>query len=146
METKALRILVFDYIAGDCAYTAKIVAEYCAGKSVPAEVRAFSENDPCIYDFEDRQQSDAPYHMAFVGADTMRGAEVARHLRGMDEKIPLFLVSEVSDMALEGFRLRALDYLTKPVSTDAVEEAVKRIPMNGSKINFIRNTRNEMEE
>lgn len=44
----ALRIVVFDYIAGDCTYTAKIVAKYFADNDIPAEVRAFSENDPCV--------------------------------------------------------------------------------------------------
>lgn len=129
MDSNALRILVFDHAANDCTYTAKAVGEYFAGRAIPAEVRVFSENDPCVYDFEGRRKAGVPYHMAFMGADNMRGAEVARHIRGMDEELPLFLVSESSDMALEGFRLRALDYLTKPVSTDAVREAVKRIPM-----------------
>lgn len=123
----ALRILVFDYIAGDCTYTTKIVAKYFADSGILSEVWAFSENDPCVYDFDSRQKSDTPYHMAFVGADTMRGAEVARHLRKMDETIPLFLVSKVSDMAVEGFRLGALDYLIKPVLADAVAEAISRI-------------------
>lgn len=129
MDSDVLRILVFDHAAKDCAYTAKAVGEYFAGRAIPAEVREFSESDPCVYDFEGRRKAGAPYHMAFMGADTMRGAEVARHIRVMDEELPLFLVSEASDMALEGFRLRALDYLTKPVSADAVAEAVKRIPM-----------------
>lgn len=128
MKQNALRVLVFDYTARDCIRTADTVAKYFSDKNIPVEVREFCENDPCVYDFEGCREAGAPYHMAFIGADNMRGAEIARHIRAMDESIPLFLVSQVSDMALEGFRLRALDYLTKPVSAGAVAEAVGRIP------------------
>lgn len=100
MESNALHILVFDYAVEDCAYTVKMVREYFASRDAPAEVREFSENDLCVYDFEGRQEAGIPYHMAFMGADAMRDIEVARHIRAMDQQIPLFLVSEVSDMAL----------------------------------------------
>lgn len=127
MESKTLRIMVFDHCTEDCTYTAEILREYFAGRGIPADVREFHEKAPLVRDYQSRCEAGQPYHMAFVGADSIKGTEIARSVRTMDEAVPLFLVSAVSELAVEGFRLRALDYLTKPVSKEAVEEAVARI-------------------
>jgi two-component SAPR family response regulator len=42
----------------------------------------------------------------------------------------MFIVSDTDDYGLEGFRLRALDYLIKPVTPLRIQEAVRRIGIN----------------
>lgn len=127
MKKETLRITVYDLSTADCAYTAEILRDYFKSQGIAADTKGFTDRAAFLYDFQDRQNEGTPYDMAFVGADTMKAVEDARNIREMDVGIPLFLVSEVSDFALEGFRLRVLDYLTKPVSVEAVAEAVGRV-------------------
>lgn len=122
---KKKRISVFDFIAADCAHTAESIRKWYAEEG--AEVAEYTVMCDFVYDFSDRLESDAPYDMVFICADNMMGVETARNIREMDGLCPLFLVSTVSDFGIEGFRLHALDYLTKPVSAERVGQAVQRI-------------------
>lgn len=127
--TGALQVTVFDFLAQDCAHTAKMLREYFKYRRLKAQVIEFTQIQPFVNDFKDKCNEGIPYDIAFIGVDNMMGVEAARQIRGRDDLLPMFLVSMVSDFGLEGFRLRALDYLTKPVSNVAVEEAVTRITM-----------------
>ncbi len=129
-EVKGLekkRVTVFDYKAEDCAATAAAVREYVRREDTPAEVAEFTALQPFIYNFKDNRDAGTPYDMAFIGVDTMMGAEVARHVRDLDIWCPIFMSSEVSDFAMEGYRLHALDYFSKPASVTKVKNAVRRI-------------------
>lgn len=118
-----MRIAVFDFNAEDCAHTAGAIRELLGQE---AQVTGYTDMREFVYAFGEGRDSPAPFAMAFVGVDDMMGVETARNIREMDEGCPLFLVSRVSDYGLEGFRLRALDYLTKPVSPQRIERAVRR--------------------
>ena len=67
------------------------------------------------------------YDMVFISADSMPGTDLAHTVRAIDKRCPLFLVSKSVEFAVEGFRMQALDYLTKPVSPERVGEAIARI-------------------
>lgn len=121
------RIAVFDFRAKDCIHTAEAVRQHYARRGVAAEVVEFTATQPFTYDFKANGDAGTPYDMTFVGVDSIMGMETARNIRELDTRCPMFLVSEGSDYGLEGFRLRALDYLTKPVSPLRVGQAVERI-------------------
>ena len=121
------RIAVFDFCAKDCIYTADAVRQYYAQRGVAAQVVEFTATQAFTYDFKANGDAGTPYDMTFIGVDSIMGMETARNIRELDTQRPMFLVSEVSDYGLEGFRLHVLDYLTKPVSPRRVGQAVERI-------------------
>ena len=125
MEIK--RIAVFDYNASDCVHTADAVREYYEEQGMEAEVVEFMESAPFAYDYRDNRDAGTPYDMVFIGVDNMRGVQTAWNIRGMDKDLPMFLVSDLTEYGTEGFRLHALDYLTKPVTPLRVGEALRRI-------------------
>jgi len=125
MEKK--RIAVFDYKAEDCITTADAVRSYYSLEEQPVEVTEFTGFHPFVRDFDESRNAGVPYDMVFIGVDTMMGAEVARHIRAQDQWCPIFLVSDVSDFAMEGYRLCALDYFSKPATAEKVKNAVWRI-------------------
>jgi DNA-binding LytR/AlgR family response regulator len=127
MDNEKLRVTVFDLCAEDCERTARALREFFAGRVLPAEVAEFSDIAAFVLDHHARYHGGMPYDIAFVGVDSMMGAEAARAVRGIDKAMPLFFVSKMSDFALEAFRLTALDFLTKPVSQEAAAGAVARI-------------------
>lgn len=118
------QVAVFDFSADDCAHTAHAVQE-SMGRDV--QVVEYTVMQKFTYDFLDRRKAGRLFDMVFIGVDNMLGVETARNIRELSESCPMFLVSERSDFGLEGFRLHALDYLTKPVSADRVKRAVQRI-------------------
>ena len=125
--SKKKRISVLDFRPEDCAHTVSVIEAYYRKKGVPVEVVPFTTTVPFVLDFKERQNGETAYDMVFVGADSMNGADSARQIRGYGPQIPLFLVSEVSDFAVEGFHLMALDYLVKPVSPKRLAEALAKI-------------------
>jgi DNA-binding LytR/AlgR family response regulator len=130
MQAEMLRATVFDLHAEDCERVAQTLREYFTARSLPAEIEEFTGIQPFVLAHKARYDAGTPHDMAFVGVDSMIGAEAARHIREIDAELPMFFVSSVSDFALEAHRLFALNYLTKPVSPLAVEESVSRITMS----------------
>jgi len=127
MEIK--RIAVFDYNASDCVHTADAVREYYEEQGIEAEVVEFMASVPFAYDFKDNLDAGTPYDMAFIGVDNMRGVEMARNIRELDEFRPMFLVSKGMEFCSEGYRLHVLHYLKKRVTPLLVGQAVERVGM-----------------
>jgi len=123
-----LQIAVFDFIETECDYTAEAVRLYYKGLgSEMPEVVTFTENFSFRQHLIDMAKRDEYYDMVFISADSMPGTDLAHTVRAIDNRCPLFLVSRSVEFAVEGFRMQALDYLTKPVSPERVGEAIARI-------------------
>jgi len=122
------RIAVFDFIETECEYTAEAIRMYYSGlNSETPEVVTWTENQPFRQHLIDMAKKDEYYDMVFISADSMPGTDLAHTVRSINERCPLFLVSKSVEFAVEGFRMQALDYLTKPVSPERVGEAIARI-------------------
>jgi len=115
------RITVYDATPADCRITAKVLIECFDRAGIEAVVSEFTAYEDFIYDFRDNY-----YDIAFVGIGSMLDLEAARGIRGLDENCPLFLISNITEYALEGFRINALDYIIKPVTIQRISEAVTR--------------------
>ena len=124
---KIKRITVFDFNGTDSGETAETVRRYYRLMDRKAEIAEFSDYIMFVYDYRDKLKTIRAYDMVFIGVDSMMGMEVARHIRELDNWCPMFLVSHVADYAMEGYRLHALHYLTKPISVENVKNAVERI-------------------
>ena len=122
------RIAVFDFIKTECDYTAEVIRSYYRelGFEVP-EVVTWTENHKFRQHLMEMTKKGERYDMAFISADSMPGTDLAHTVRAIDKCCPLFLVSSSVEFAVEGFRMQALDYLTKPVSPERVGEAIARI-------------------
>ena len=113
---------MFDFDAAACRELAEVVRTCYAGESPAVEVVEYHEISPMAYAFRDKQ-----YDMAFMAVDGMLAVEAARLVRESAPDCPLFLVSGNDDYALEGYRLRALDYLVRPVTPRRIRQAAARI-------------------
>jgi len=122
------RIAVFDFIETECDYTAEVIRLYFRGigSEIP-EVTTWTENMQFRQHLMDMAKRNESYDMVFISADNMPGTDLAHTVRDIDKRCPLFLVSKSVEFAVEGFRMQALDYLTKPVSPERIGEAIARI-------------------
>ncbi len=57
----------------------------------------------------------------------MSGIELANHIIGFQKSAAIVFVTAYNQYAVEAFRLNAIDYVMKPVSSDRIEETLKRI-------------------
>lgn len=67
--------------------------------------------------------------VAFLDVDMpqMNGMELARRLREESEQVEIIFVTAYSQYALDAFRHSALDYVLKPLTPEAIVEAVNRL-------------------
>ncbi len=67
--------------------------------------------------------------VAFLDVDMpqMNGMELARRLREESELVEIIFVTAYSQYALDAFRHSALDYVLKPLTPEAIAEAVNRL-------------------
>lgn len=120
---KDYRIAVFDTGAGDRAAAAKAVREcfQFAFMDADALVTEFSDADALV-----SAASRGSFDMAIVGVNGFPDMEVARRIRDCAPQCFIVLASDSLEYGAEGVRLRALDYMLKPVTLAGVREAVKR--------------------
>ncbi|MFC5406999.1 response regulator [Cohnella soli] len=62
----------------------------------------------------------------------MGGLELANKLREIDEDIQIVFTTAYPDYAVDAFRVSAVDYLLKPVTSDDLERVVARLSKNYS--------------
>jgi FixJ family two-component response regulator len=127
VDERVLRVAVFDRNATECVRTAQALRGFFTDRGLQPEVSEFTTSDDFVCDCKNKYAAAEFYDFAFLVVDSMKGAETARQVRKIDETLPLFFIGQVSDFALDAFRLLALDFLTKPVSQRSVAEAFWRI-------------------
>lgn len=79
----------------------------------------------------------------------MNGMEAAEEIRGKDEQVEIIFVTNMAQYAIRGYRVRALDYILKPIVYIPFAETIKRAvhSVMNRKDSFISvNTRNGMEK
>ena len=119
---RACRVAVFAFEEKARGDVLEALRAYFSGEGWAAELFVFSEIEPMVEAFHRRR-----FDMAFTVVDGMMAVEAARLLRQEDATCPLFLISGSGEYAMEGYRLRALDYLLQPVTPQRLGQAVCRI-------------------
>jgi DNA-binding LytR/AlgR family response regulator len=56
----------------------------------------------------------------------MNGMEAAEKIRQSDEQVEIIFVTNMAQFAVRGYKVRALDYIVKPVEYPAFRESLKR--------------------
>lgn len=89
-------------------------------------VRIFSyENaESFLFDLEDRVPAAV---FADIQMPGMSGMEMIRKFREQDEETPVIITSGLSEYLQEGYEVRALHYLIKPISGEKVFECLDRV-------------------
>ena len=118
---KDKKVSIYDPFEADCLLAKEAITELFDRSGIKVIIKAFTDREAFTCDFRDNR-----YDMAFVGIGTFLDFEVARSVRKLDEKCPLFLVSRTDEYALEGIRMSVLDYLIKPVTLARLREALSR--------------------
>jgi len=90
------------------------------GFSKPSELLDFAKDKVCEIAFLD------------IEMRGMSGIELAQKLREIHEKINIVFITGYSEYALDSYAVKASDYILKPITRDAVKQALEnlRYPIN----------------
>ena len=65
--------------------------------------------------------------LAFMSMNSMAEVEAARQFKRLHPCIPLVVISDSADYAVESFTFPAADYLTRPLQKDAIASALSAV-------------------
>ena len=89
----------------------KYLKRYSEEYKVPLKSTVFTNGLNFISDY----RGDYDVVLMDIEMPNMDGMTAARRLRQMDEDVPLLFVTNLAQYAIEGYEVRALDFLVKPV-------------------------------
>jgi DNA-binding LytR/AlgR family response regulator len=81
--------------------------------------------------------SDGPFDCLFIDIDLGEGANgvaLAQKIRETDDKIVLIFVTALTDHVFSGYKVRALDYLIKPVNKSDLDNILRRVCDNAKDV------------
>lgn len=104
------------------ALTERILLE----EDIPCEIVEFSCMDTMVAAVA-KDEVSFDLLLSDILTTGITGIEAAEQLRRLGEDIPIIFISTSTDYALEGFGVNAQGYLSKPVSSDKLREALLRV-------------------
>ena len=106
------RIAVVDDLEEERAGLGAFLRRYADERKLQLTVCAFEDGESFLRSYENNFEI-VLMDIEMQGID---GMETARRLRERDEKVCLLFVTYMANYAVEGYSVRALDFLVKPVS------------------------------
>lgn len=94
-------------------------------QNIEAKVSTFRKSGELLASI----QHGNPYDLYLIDLklDRESGLELAYGLRKSGDSAPIILLSDTADAAIHGYRVKADDYLLKPLSEDSLRESVFRV-------------------
>ena len=123
-RTETLKIAICDDLKTDTNLIFQLLAQYEAENTIRFQIDTFSDGQAFMKAF----QKDL-YDIIFLDIyiDDILGIDVAREIRKTDRNVNIIFTTTSDEFFREGFEVNATHYLLKPVSYDALSEALDRI-------------------
>ena len=107
----------------DCQMLEENLHRYEREKGISFEIAVFSDGEDLVTEYA------ANYDLILLDIEMafMNGMETARRVREMDEEVPIIFVTNAPQYAIEGYKVRAMDYILKPISWFSFCESLDRV-------------------
>lgn len=115
-------IAVCDDTQVDREIVVERLGEICLNDHINVEISCFESAEELLDSIKEGRQ----YNMLLLDVmmPGMDGMELARTLRGNEDKVSIVFMSYNREMALQGYEVSAVRYLAKPVDDERLKEAV----------------------
>ena len=94
----------------------------------PVDIISYTDGLDLLKDY--KQKGFCDILVLDMRMETMGGIEVAKHIRQLDDEVPILIVTATVDYAVEGYKVGAFRYIVKPGESgdflSAVEELLDR--------------------
>ena len=114
-----MRIAICDDLA-QCRKQTEAAVRECM-KGMDYGVKVFSNGNEFLRDFQQN-----PYDIVFLDIEMpeIDGISLAHKLRAISPDVPIVFLTSHLEYALEGYEVRALRYLTKPIKPEKMQEVL----------------------
>lgn len=125
-----LRVAVCDDEALFLRELAAGVRQVAARRGLTCQVESFSRSEALLAAL---QTGDTRFDLILLDIvmEGMDGLELARRIRQGDRAVAIVFITASRDYALEGYRVKALHYLLKPVQEAELEEVIAEVSGSG---------------
>ena len=119
---RALRIAIVEDSDEDRALLEKSLHRYEAEKQVQFELSIFRDGEDLVTDYS------ADYDLILMDIEMtfMDGMKAAKRVREMDQDVVIVFITNAPQYAIEGYQVRAVDYILKPISWFSFSESLTR--------------------
>ena len=108
------RIAIVEDNARSAEKLKRYLKRFSQERNIPLQYSVFVDGMDFISDYK----ADFDVVLMDIEMPHMDGMETARRLRVMDEEVCLIFVTNLAHYAIEGYEVRAMDFLVKPVEYD----------------------------
>ena len=119
-----MKIAICDEELKQLNWMKTLLEEYAERKGIWMEVVIFQSYSVLVQEFSKNSDFDIVLLDACMSNEL--GIGVAREIRENDESTLIIFLAFSGQFALAAFRVRAFDYLLKPVKVEALEETIER--------------------
>lgn len=117
------RIVICDDETEDLRNVNDLVVSCCQKNGVEAKTVLFTGGNECLQYLREKS---ARLVLLDIYLQDISGCEIARILRGFDEKCAIAFVTNSHEYALDGFEVGACHYLVKPIAEEQIEQVLVR--------------------
>ena len=117
-----IRIALVDDNEFDRAQLTECLKRYEKENHLKLQVTEFDDGEDIVTDYT------ADYDLILLDIEMqfMNGMKAAEEIRRMDAHVPLVFITNMPQYAIEGYKVRALDYMLKPISYFSFAETLNR--------------------
>ena len=117
-----LRIAVVEDDAKDRELLVSQLRRYEAERGQRFELVEFADGEDLVTDYA------ANYDLILLDIEMtfMNGMRAARKVRQLDAEVPIVFITNAPQYAIEGYKVRAVDYVLKPISWFSFSESLSR--------------------
>lgn len=121
---RILRIAIIDDDEMDLGHLRDVIETYVESRNLLVEIDVFSSGETFMKSFRPKK-----YEVIFIDnyIGNGLGIDFARKARAMDDKTEFVFVSMSPEFAVSSFDVRALHYLIKPATPEAISEVFNRL-------------------
>lgn len=120
------RIVICDDEATSLAFNQKMTEKILEEARIDYTIDTFSDMDSMINAAKENEAQKQPYDLLLSDVLTpgITGIDAAKKLRALGGKMDIVFISSTTDFALEGYNVKAIRYLTKPVEQNKLKECL----------------------
>ena len=107
----------------DRAKLKKCLNRYAEEKTLRIHIREFTDGEDLVTDYA------ADYDLILMDIEMqfLNGMKAAEKVREMDRDVLLIFITNMPQYAIEGYKVRAMDYMLKPLSYFSFAESMNRV-------------------
>ena len=119
---RAVRIAIVEDSASDRALLVENLRRYERERGLRFELVEFADGEDLVTGYA------ADYDMILMDIEMafMDGMRAAAEVRALDENVTIIFITNMPQYAIEGYRVRAEDYILKPISWFSFSESLTR--------------------